>query len=144
MSTQNVTHILVKALMAVPAPDFSLCLFLIPERVQMEEQFNTLIWTSLTLSGDRKIPSVWEEAAKSHYIVEAVLVYVLESGSLEGVFPVLSLTHQKVPRTVLAEAINIEGLSLGIFLGTRWLTVKIAADKGVPLEHITQIFPILG
>ena len=68
MSTQIVARILVKALMAMPAPDFSLCLFLIPERVvsfyslfyilsfflhlillnltlfqQMEEQFKTLI-----------------------------------------------------------------------------------------------------
>lgn len=33
MSTQIVSRILVKALMAMPAPDFSLCLFLIPERV---------------------------------------------------------------------------------------------------------------
>ncbi|KAM1062322.1 hypothetical protein ACFX14_026563 [Malus domestica] len=33
MSTQIVARILVKALMAMPSPDFSLCLFLIPERV---------------------------------------------------------------------------------------------------------------
>ncbi|KAM1155885.1 hypothetical protein ACFX2B_026466 [Malus domestica] len=33
MSTQIVARILVKALMTMPSPDFSLCLFLIPERV---------------------------------------------------------------------------------------------------------------
>ncbi|XP_042478337.1 eukaryotic translation initiation factor 3 subunit K-like isoform X2 [Macadamia integrifolia] len=33
MSIQIIARILVKALMAMPAPDFSLCLFLIPERV---------------------------------------------------------------------------------------------------------------
>ncbi|KAM1479371.1 hypothetical protein ACFX2I_026662 [Malus domestica] len=33
MSTQIVARILVKARMAMPSPDFSLCLFLIPERV---------------------------------------------------------------------------------------------------------------
>ncbi|CAO2836205.1 unnamed protein product [Amaranthus hypochondriacus] len=33
MSTQIIARILIKALMAMPAPDFSLCLFLIPERV---------------------------------------------------------------------------------------------------------------
>ncbi|TQD93692.1 hypothetical protein C1H46_020696 [Malus baccata] len=33
MSTQIIARILVKALMAMPSPDFSLCLFLIPERV---------------------------------------------------------------------------------------------------------------
>ncbi|RWW41650.1 hypothetical protein BHE74_00052852 [Ensete ventricosum] len=34
---------LYQALMAMPASDFSLCLFLIPEQVQMQEQFKTLI-----------------------------------------------------------------------------------------------------
>uniref|UniRef100_A0A453IXY8 Uncharacterized protein n=1 Tax=Aegilops tauschii subsp. strangulata TaxID=200361 RepID=A0A453IXY8_AEGTS len=43
LSVQIVARILIKALMAMPAPDFSLCLFLIPEHVQMEEQFKTLI-----------------------------------------------------------------------------------------------------
>ncbi|XP_040371896.1 eukaryotic translation initiation factor 3 subunit K-like isoform X2 [Rosa chinensis] len=33
IGTQIVARILVKALMAMPAPDFNLCLFLIPERV---------------------------------------------------------------------------------------------------------------
>ncbi|CAN1773822.1 Eukaryotic translation initiation factor 3 subunit K [Linum perenne] len=36
LSTQIVARILVKALMAMPAPDFSLCLFLIPERVVLK------------------------------------------------------------------------------------------------------------
>ncbi|PWA62457.1 toll/interleukin-1 receptor (TIR) domain-containing protein [Artemisia annua] len=46
MSTKIVARILNQALMAMPAPDFSLCLFLIPERVQMDEQFKTLILLS--------------------------------------------------------------------------------------------------
>lgn len=33
MNIQIVARILIKALMAMPAPDFSLCLFLIPEQV---------------------------------------------------------------------------------------------------------------
>ncbi|KAJ6913812.1 eukaryotic translation initiation factor 3 subunit K-like isoform X1 [Populus alba x Populus x berolinensis] len=71
MSTQIVARILVKALMAMPAPDFSLCLFLIPERVQMEEQFKTLTVLSHYLETGR-FRQFWDEAAKSRHIVEAV------------------------------------------------------------------------
>ncbi|KAH7550730.1 hypothetical protein JRO89_XS13G0257800 [Xanthoceras sorbifolium] len=82
---------------------------------------------------------------------------------------VRSLTYQKVPRTVLAEAINIEGLSLDKFLEHQetncgWILEKShvkgqlivlpynefnhpelkknTADS-IPLEHITRIFLIL-
>jgi translation initiation factor 3 subunit K len=71
MSTQIVARILVKALMAMPAPDFSLCLFLIPERVQMEEQFKTLIVLSHYLETGR-FRQFWDEAAKTPHILEAV------------------------------------------------------------------------
>ncbi|XAR51116.1 hypothetical protein NMG60_11005657 [Bertholletia excelsa] len=167
MSTQIVARILVKALMAMPAPDFSLCLFLIPERVQMEEQFKTLIVLSHYLETAR-FRQFWDEAAKNRHILEVVPGF--EQAIQSYAIHVLSLTYQKVPRSILAEAINIEGLSLDKFLehqaanygwviekgqGRGQLIVlprnefnypelkKSAADV-IPLEHITRIFPILG
>ncbi|XP_028759969.1 eukaryotic translation initiation factor 3 subunit K-like [Neltuma alba] len=167
MSSQIVARILVKALMAMPAPDFSLCLFLIPERVQMEEQFKTLIVLSHYLETGR-FRQFWDEAAKNRHIVEAVPGF---EQAIQGyAIHVLSLTYQKVPRSVLAEAINIEGLALDKFLehqvaNSGWViekghgkgqlivlprnefndpaSKKNAADS-VPLEQITRIFPILG
>ncbi|KAG6769868.1 hypothetical protein POTOM_025534 [Populus tomentosa] len=167
MSTQIVARILVKALMAMPAPDFSLCLFLIPERVQMEEQFKTLTVLSHYLETGR-FRQFWDEAAKSRHIVEAVPGF--EQAIQAYAIHLLSLTYQKVPRSVLAEAINIEGLSLDKFLeqqvancgwklekshGRGQLIVlpsnefnhpelkKNTADS-IPLEHVARIFPILG
>ncbi|KAK7347919.1 hypothetical protein VNO80_22462 [Phaseolus coccineus] len=167
MSSQIVARILVKALMAMPAPDFSLCLFLIPERVQMEEQFKTLIVLSHYLETGR-FRQFWDEAAKSRHIVEAVPGF---EQAIQGyAVHVLSLTYQKIPRTVLAEAINIEGLSLDKFLehqvaNSGWVieksqgrgqlivlprnefndpALKKNAADSVPLEHITRIFPILS
>ncbi|RZB72006.1 Eukaryotic translation initiation factor 3 subunit K [Glycine soja] len=100
MSSQIVARILVKALMAMPAPDFSLCLFLIPERVQMEEQFKTLIVLSHYLETGR-FRQFWDEAAKSRHIVEAVPGF---EQAIQGyAIHVLSLTYQRIPRTVLAE-----------------------------------------
>ncbi|KAJ6912085.1 eukaryotic translation initiation factor 3 subunit K-like isoform X1 [Populus alba x Populus x berolinensis] len=167
MSTQIVARILVKALMAMPAPDFSLCLFLIPERVQMEEQFKTLTVLSHYLETGR-FRQFWDEAAKSRHIVEAVPGF--EQAIQAYAIHLLSLTYQKVPRSVLAEAINIEGLSLDKFLEQQvancgWILEKShgrgqlivlpsnefnhpelkknTADS-IPLEHVARIFPILG
>ncbi|KAG6588109.1 Eukaryotic translation initiation factor 3 subunit K [Cucurbita argyrosperma subsp. argyrosperma] len=167
MSTQIVARILVKALMAIPAPDFSLCLFLIPERVQMEDQFKTLIILSHYLETG-KFRQFWDEAAKNRHIVEAVPGF--EQAIQAYAVHVLSLTYQKVPRSVLAEAINIEGLSLDKFLehqvaNSGWILekghgkgqlivippnefnhpeLKKKSSDSIPLEHITRIFPILG
>ncbi|CDP03033.1 unnamed protein product [Coffea canephora] len=167
MSTQIVARILVKALMAMPAPDFSLCLFLIPERVQMEEQFKTLIVLSHYLETAR-FRQFWDEAAKSRHLLEVVPGF--EQAIQAYAIHVLSLTYQKVPRSVLAEAINIEGLSLDKFVehhtaNSGWVVekghvksplitlpsnefnrpeLKKNTADGVPFEHVARIFPILG
>jgi translation initiation factor 3 subunit K len=167
MSSQIVARILVKALMAMPAPDFSLCLFLIPERVQMEEQFKTLIVLSHYLETGR-FRQFWDEAAKSRHIVEAVPGF---EQAIQGyAIHVLSLTYQKIPRTVLAEAINIEGLALDKFLehqvaNSGWVIEKsqgrgqlivLPRDEfndpilkkntadSVPFEHVTHLLSILS
>ncbi|TQD72824.1 hypothetical protein C1H46_041640 [Malus baccata] len=172
MSTQIVSRILVKALMAMPSPDFSLCLFLIPERVQMEEQFKTLIVLSHYLETGR-FSQFWDEASKNRHIVEAVpeeLVAGFEQAIQAYAIHVLSLTYQRVPKSVLAEAINIEGLALDKFLehhvaNSGWILEKVQGrgqlivlprsefnhpelkkntDDGIPLDHVARIFPILG
>uniref|UniRef100_A0A6M2ELA6 Eukaryotic translation initiation factor 3 subunit K n=1 Tax=Populus davidiana TaxID=266767 RepID=A0A6M2ELA6_9ROSI len=167
MSTQIVARILMKALMATPAPDFGLCLLLIPERVQMEEQFKTLIVLSHYLETGR-FRQFWDEAAKNRHIVEAVPGF--EQAIQTYAIHLLSLTYQKVPRYMLAEAINIEGLSLDKFLEQQVSSCGWTLEKGhgqvqlivlpsnefnhpelkkntadsIPLEHVTRIFPILG
>lgn len=167
MSTQIVARILVKALMAMPAPDFSLCLFLIPERVQMEEQFKTLIVLSHYMETAR-FCQFWDEAAKNRHILEVVPGF--EQAIHDYAVHVLSLTYQKVPMSVLAEAINMEGLSLDKFLENQVANSGWVIEKGqgrgqlivlprnefnhpelkrnpadnIPLEHITRIFPVLG
>ncbi|KAL6585679.1 Eukaryotic translation initiation factor 3 subunit K [Orobanche minor] len=170
MSTQIVARILIKALMAMPAPDFSLCLFLIPERVlekQMEEQFKTLIIFSHYLETSR-FHQFWDEVAKSRHILEVVPGF--EQAIQAYAIHVLSLTYQKVPRSVLAEAVNIEGPSLDKLLdhhvaNSGWQIEKTqsrgqlivlsrnefnhpefkkSSADGVPLEKIARIIPILG
>ncbi|PWA75868.1 eukaryotic translation initiation factor 3 subunit K [Artemisia annua] len=167
MSTQIVARILIKALMAMPAPDFSLCLFLIPERVQMDEQFKTLILLSHYLE-TAKFRQFWDEAAKARHILD--LVPGFEQAIRNYAIHVLSLTYQKLPPSVLAEAINLEGPSLDKFLehyiaNNSWVVekgqgkgqlislpanefnhpeLKRSTTDSIPLDHITRIFPVLG
>nr|GEY58265.1 eukaryotic translation initiation factor 3 subunit K [Tanacetum cinerariifolium] len=158
---------LYQALMAMPAPDFSLCLFLIPERVQMDEQFKTLILLFDYLE-TAKFRQFWDEAAKARHILD--LVPGFEQAIRNYAIHVLSLTYQKLPSSVLVEAINLEGPSLDKFLehyiaNNGWVVEKgqgksqlislpanefnhpelkrITADS-IPLDHITRIFPVLG
>uniref|UniRef100_A0A7N0TFH1 Eukaryotic translation initiation factor 3 subunit K n=1 Tax=Kalanchoe fedtschenkoi TaxID=63787 RepID=A0A7N0TFH1_KALFE len=167
MKTEFVAYILLKALMAMPAPDFSLCLFLIPERVQMEAQFKTLTVLSHYLETAR-FGQFWEEATKSRHILETVPGF--EQAIQNYIVHVLSLTYQKVSRPVLSEAINLNGPSLDKFLehqvsNNGWIVdksqstgeliilpssqfnhpeLKRNSDETVPLEHLTRIFPILS
>lgn len=167
ISIQIVARVLVKALMAMPASDFSLCLFLIPERVQLEEQVKTLIVLSHYLETAR-FSQFWDEAAKNRHLLEVVPGFELAIQSYAT--HVLSLTYQTVPRSVIAEAINIEGTALDKFIEYQvtncgWSLEKSptkgqvivlppnefnhpelkknAADN-IPLELVTRIFPILG
>jgi translation initiation factor 3 subunit K len=167
MSTQIVASILVKALMAMPAPDFSLCLFLIPDRVQLEEQVKTLIVLSHYLETAR-FGQFWDEAAKSRHLLDAVPGF--EQAIQSYAVHVLSITYQKIPRAALAEAINMEGLALDKFIehhiATNGWTLEKSPTKGqvillppnefnhpelkknaadnIALDHITRIFPILS
>ncbi|XP_071911287.1 eukaryotic translation initiation factor 3 subunit K isoform X2 [Coffea arabica] len=146
MSTQIVARILVK---------------------QMEEQFKTLIVLSHYLETAR-FRQFWDEAAKSRHLLEVVPGF--EQAIQAYAIHVLSLTYQKVPRSVLAEAINIEGLSLDKFVehhaaNSGWVVekghgksqlitlpsnefsrpeLKKNTADGVPFEHVARIFPILG
>ncbi|KAL0374624.1 UNVERIFIED_CONTAM: Eukaryotic translation initiation factor 3 subunit K [Sesamum radiatum] len=133
----------------------------------MEEQFKTLIVLSHYLETAR-FRQFWDEAAKSRHILEVVPGF--EQAIQAYAIHVLSLTYQKVPRSILAESINIEGLSLDKVIehhvaSSGWVIeknqnngqliilppnefnhpeLKKSTADGIPLEHITRILPILG
>ncbi|CAF2031614.1 unnamed protein product [Brassica oleracea] len=155
MNTHVVARILIKALMAMPTPDFSLCLFLIPERVQMEEQFKALIVLSHYLETGR-FQQFWDEAAKNRHFLESV------PGFEEAIQSICNFQDLFLPRLL-----NMDGASLDKFIehqvaNSGWILekengsivlpqnefnhpeLKKNAGENVPLEHIARIFPILG
>eukprot|EP00850_Spirogloea_muscicola_P000928 SM000003S11173 [mRNA] locus=s3:1426606:1430419:+ [translate_table: standard] len=141
LSVPVVTSILVKALMVLPRLDFSLCMFLVPEK--LTAQFGKF----------------WTEAARSRGLLES-------DGLQEYAIHVLSLTFQRVPRHVLAEAVNIDGPSLDKFLQDQVVAAgwtvedtargqvvvlpkneencpelkKFSSIDGIPLAHVSRLF----
>lgn len=133
---------------------------------QMEEEFKTLIVLSHYLETAR-FSQFWDEAAKNRHIVEVVPGF--EQAIQSYAIHILSISYQKIPRSILAEAINIEGPSLDKFLAhhvtnSGWVLensqkgqlivlpknefnhpeLKKNVADNIPLEHITRIFPILS
>ncbi|NP_001132842.1 uncharacterized LOC100194334 [Zea mays] len=133
---------------------------------QMEEQFKALIVLSHYLETAR-FRQFWDDAANNRHILEAVPGF--EQAIQSYAIHVLSLTYQKVPRHILAEAINIEGLALDKFLEYHAANSGWVIEKGgqsqvivlprnefnhpqlkkntadtVPFEHLTRIFPVLS
>ncbi|KAF2554264.1 hypothetical protein F2Q68_00037754, partial [Brassica cretica] len=128
---------------------------------QMEEQFKAL---SHYLETGR-FQQFWDEAAKNRHFLESVPGF--EEAIQAYASHLLSLSYQKLPRSVLAEAVNMDGASLDKFIehqvaNNGWIVekeggsivlpqnefnhpeLKKNAGENVPLEHIARIFPILG
>ncbi|PON97052.1 Eukaryotic translation initiation factor 3 subunit K [Trema orientale] len=79
----------------------------------MEKQFKTLIVLSHYLETGR-FHQFWDEAAISPRLLEGAPGF--EQAIQACAIHVLSLTYQKIPRSLLAAAINIEDLTLNKFL----------------------------
>eukprot|EP00850_Spirogloea_muscicola_P010415 SM000061S19242 [mRNA] locus=s61:357142:360879:+ [translate_table: standard] len=129
--------------MVLPRLDFSLCMFLVPEKLTAQ------------------FAKFWTEAARSRGLLES-----LEDGLQEYAIHVLSLTFQRVPRQVLAEAVNIDGPSLDKFLQDQVVAAgwtvedtargqvvvlpkneencpelkKFSSIDGIPLAHVSRLF----
>ncbi|XP_012847978.1 PREDICTED: eukaryotic translation initiation factor 3 subunit K-like [Erythranthe guttata] len=137
MSTQIVARILIKALMAMPAPDFSLCLFLIPERVQMEEQFKTLIVLSHSLETAR-FRQFWDEMKfifqKNYQVIN------IEGPSLDKF-----IDHHVANSGWTVEKNQNKGSHLVVLPPTEFNhpQLKKNTEDGIPLERIARMFPIL-
>ncbi|CAN8242351.1 unnamed protein product [Cochlearia groenlandica] len=143
MNTHIVVRILVKALMAMPSSDFSLCLFLIPERVQMEEQFKALIVLSHYLETGR-FQQFWDEAAKNRNILESVPGNKASKSLCNMDGPSLD---KFVEKKVTNSGWTIEKDDGSIVLPKNEFNhpeLKKNTSENVPLEHIARIFPILG
>eukprot|EP00897_Mesotaenium_endlicherianum_P009297 jgi/Mesen1/8396/ME000468S07837 len=137
-----------QALMALPGPDYTLCMHLIPERITA------------------RFREFWNEAARSREITE--LVPGFESAMQAYAVHLLSISYRRVPRAVLAEAINMEGPALEKYIqsqeikgwvvseGSQGQVIELPANddngprvrknlsESIPLEQVSKLFPIIS
>lgn len=161
VNMQILTNVAIKSLMALPAVDYNLCMFLIPEKLQQEEPLVTIAtWAQLLETA--RFSDFWNEAARSRDLVESVPGF--EEAIQNYAVHVLSISYRKVPRHVLAEAVNINGPSLDRFLEHQksWSILEGGQDielpknednypgfrrnigDSIPLEQVARLFPILS
>eukprot|EP00252_Welwitschia_mirabilis_P019585 TRINITY_DN4568_c0_g1_i1.p2 TRINITY_DN4568_c0_g1~~TRINITY_DN4568_c0_g1_i1.p2 ORF type:complete len:134 (+),score=27.47 TRINITY_DN4568_c0_g1_i1:611-1012(+) len=132
----------------------------------MVEPFITLMTLSHYLETAR-FREFWDAAARNRDILEVVPGF--EQAIQNYAIHVLSLTYRRLPRHILAEAINLEGIVLDRYLEARaredgWRlentvgvgqiiilppnaynhpeSKKNAADS-IPLEHVARLFPLM-
>eukprot|EP00798_Chlamydomonas_sp_ICE-L_P020020 gene20020-26736_t len=101
--------VLLKSVMQLPQPDFKICAHLIPERLQNEELVSKIMGLASSLETSR-FTEFWGQAVAlketiSHVpgFYDAVRAYVLHT---------LSISFQRVPKSVLGEYLQLEGASL--------------------------------
>eukprot|EP00245_Coleochaete_scutata_P001688 TRINITY_DN12118_c0_g2_i1.p1 TRINITY_DN12118_c0_g2~~TRINITY_DN12118_c0_g2_i1.p1 ORF type:complete len:232 (+),score=43.55 TRINITY_DN12118_c0_g2_i1:129-824(+) len=163
-----VNRILMKAMMAMPAPDFQLSMCLIPDKRQQEEPFLTFSTLAHYLETCR-FRDFWSEALsqRNREMFEAVPGF--EQAIQSYAVHVLSITYRRVPRQVLSEAVNINGPSLDKFIShqasvNKWVVdagthgqvvifppnednhpvTKKAASDSIQFEQVARLFPILS
>ncbi|CAI5999860.1 unnamed protein product [Closterium sp. NIES-65] len=165
VNVRKISGVLIKAMMALPRTDVTLCLCLIPERYQIEEPLSTLIALSQFLETAR-FREFWSEVEQQRDLLGAVpgFTEAIQAYALH----VLAISHRRVPREILAEAINMNGPALDDFIqrhveASGWMVapgktgqvVELpsnieaqAASRGltesIPLDHVSRLFPVLS
>eukprot|EP00271_Cylindrocystis_brebissonii_P013119 TRINITY_DN32717_c0_g1_i1.p2 TRINITY_DN32717_c0_g1~~TRINITY_DN32717_c0_g1_i1.p2 ORF type:complete len:229 (-),score=38.54 TRINITY_DN32717_c0_g1_i1:330-1016(-) len=165
-----VTHILIKALMALPLMDYSLCTFLIPESVQNKEPIATLNTLAHYLETAR-FREFWDEFAKSSRELQLETIPGFETAIQAYAIYLLSISYKRVPRAVLSESVNVAGPSLDGFIDSHksqigWALVEAderdgpqliefprnednypamrrSGNDNIPLEQVARLFPVL-
>eukprot|EP00270_Netrium_digitus_P020967 TRINITY_DN8794_c0_g1_i1.p1 TRINITY_DN8794_c0_g1~~TRINITY_DN8794_c0_g1_i1.p1 ORF type:complete len:225 (-),score=51.75 TRINITY_DN8794_c0_g1_i1:108-782(-) len=159
--------ICIKAMMALPRMDFTLCQYLISERIQTEDPtFVTLTNLGHFLEAGR-FAEFWDEAARHRELLKAVPGF--EAAIQRFALHLLGITYQRVPRKIVAEAVNIDGPLLDKFLEQQVATagwalvpetnaqvIELPANEdntlalrrneadSIPLDHVSRLFPVLS
>ncbi|CAI5466716.1 unnamed protein product [Closterium sp. Yama58-4] len=167
VNVRKISGVLIKAMMALPRTDVTLCLCLIPERYVSRKPFRRMPFmcspsppptvTIYLTSQELFIPPHVSPCMAG--FMEAIQAYALH---------VLAISHRRVPREILAEAINMNGPALDDFIqrhveASGWMVapgktgqvVELpsnieaqAASRGltesIPLDHVSRLFPILS
>jgi len=108
-----IAKILLKALMNLPNPDFSLCLYLIPERLHGEEPVRTLSTLAALLETARFVEFWMQATAGREEVINSVMPSTAGFDEAIRTFigNVVTLTYHTIPKDQLAEMLNFKSNS---------------------------------
>lgn len=110
------SQVLLKGLMQLPNPDCDLYLHLVPERVQQEEPFNTIINLASMLSGAR-FREFWQAYGTAAEMLDSVPGF--KEGVRSYIMHVIGSTYQNVPTTVIEEVMGLASAEVPAFIASQ-------------------------
>eukprot|EP01114_Cavostelium_apophysatum_P010696 TRINITY_DN24802_c0_g1_i1.p1 TRINITY_DN24802_c0_g1~~TRINITY_DN24802_c0_g1_i1.p1 ORF type:complete len:214 (-),score=39.36 TRINITY_DN24802_c0_g1_i1:220-861(-) len=115
--------ILLKALMNLPSADFSLCMYLIAERLHTEEPIKTLTTLAHLLESAR-FADFWTEANNCRELLNTIPGF---DDAIRGfIISLITSTYQTIAKDTLSEVLNVRGSELEALMNSRgW---KLADD----------------
>mmetsp|Transcript_19553 Transcript_19553/g.32061 ORF Transcript_19553/g.32061 Transcript_19553/m.32061 type:complete len:214 (-) Transcript_19553:176-817(-) len=113
--------VLVKALMNLPATDFLLCMYLIPERMQAEEPVNSISNLANLLETCR-FAQFWEEAKAADDFLGTIPGF--EAAIRSFILGVLSVTFQRIQLAHFKNYLKLEDDTLLAFLERNHLSLE--------------------
>jgi len=111
-------HILCKALMNLPHYDFMLCMYLISEKLHVEDPIKTLITLSQLLE-TCQFGEFWK-VSKTCELLDTVPGF---DDSIRGfIIGVVTITYQTIPKDFLSNILNMSGTDLDALITARGWT----------------------
>mmetsp|Transcript_5014 Transcript_5014/g.10411 ORF Transcript_5014/g.10411 Transcript_5014/m.10411 type:complete len:221 (+) Transcript_5014:159-821(+) len=117
--------ILALALMRLPAADFKLCLYLVPSQYHLVDSVSQLTKLAEKLEACQ-FTAFWQLLEKRPEVL--AVVPGLEDALRRTIFDIVALTHQEIPKKVLAEFLN-------------YPVGNIAKDFGVDVKDDRFVMP---
>jgi len=111
-----IAKILIKALMNLPSTDFSLCMYLIPEKLHHEEPIRSLITLSNLLE-PAQFENFWVEANTCKEFLDTIPGFY---ESIRGfIITVVTSTYRSISKTALGDLLTIRGTDLDALINAR-------------------------
>jgi len=126
----TLSKVLVSALVRLPDPDFSLCMHLVPERLQAEEPFSSLANAAAALEGAR-FAEFWQLAAQLKDLFDTVGEPSVADQLRQHITYVVGQTYQRIAAAEFAAMLDLGGKAFDDFYAKQCAAKGWAKDGGM-------------
>ncbi|KAL6070965.1 Eukaryotic translation initiation factor 3 subunit K [Balamuthia mandrillaris] len=133
-----IVKVLIKALMNLPHPDFTTCLYMVPLQLQVEEQQVVLLkrlWKNLETAKFSKFWALTEEE-EGNALLQPIPGF--SAAIREFIAHLLGLAYQTVSKQLLQEVLRLDGSSLDDFINKHSSWQNQGDHVALPLTEFNQ------